>query len=139
MQVIWHVSFSFHLSLCTVHVSELTIGKTKGVPTMLEVLKEYTDRKKYFSPDKFLESLQLESLLPRMEVDTSFYITNAAKLEQMYPYLPRQEGMVAEVVYSSLRHTVSEEEEARAVRDTCKHPNTLALSLCLSVCAVYGL
>ena len=139
MQVIWHVSFSFHLYLCTVHVSELTIGKTKGVPTMLEVLKEYSDRKKYFSPDKFLESLQLESLLSRIEVDTSLYITNAAKLEQMYPYLPQQEGVVAEVVYSSLRHAVSAEEEARAVRDTCKHPNTLALSLCLSVCAAYGL
>ena len=108
-------------------MSELTIGKTKS------------DRKKYFSPDKFLESLQLESLLPRMEVDTSLYITNAAKLEQMYPYLPQKEGMVAEVVYTILHHAVSEEEVARAVRDTCKHPNTLALSLCLSVCAVYGL
>ena len=107
MQVIWHISFSFHLSLCTIHVSELTIaiGKTKRVPT--------SDRKKYFSPDKFLESLQLESLLPRMEVDTSLYITNAAKLEQMYPYLPQKEGMVAEVVYTILQHAVSEEEVAR--------------------------
>ena len=62
-----------------------------------------------------LEALQLDSLLPRMEVDTSLYITNRARLEQMYPYLPQEEGMVAEVVYSVLKHAVSEEEEARAV------------------------
>ena len=54
---------------------------------MLKVLKECPDPRKYFDPNKFLEALQLDSLLPRMEVDTSLYVTNRAKLEQMYPYL----------------------------------------------------
>ena len=92
---------------------------------MLKELKMGSDPKMHFDRVTFLESLQLESLLPRMEVDTSLYITNAAKLEQMYPYLPQEKGMVAEVVYSSLKHVVSKEEEARAVRDTCKHPNIM--------------
>ena len=104
-------------------MSELTIGKTKGVSPMLRELKTCKCPKMHFDPDMFLESLQLDSLLPRMEVDTSLYITNTAKLEQMYPYLPQEEGMVAEVVYSSLKHAVSEEEEAKAVRDTSKHRN----------------
>ena len=121
---------------CKVHVSELAIGKTKRVPPMLNVLKTCSDPKKYFDRDKFLESLQLESLLARMEVDTSLYITNTAKLEQMYPYLPRQERAVAEVVYSILKHAVSEEEEARAVRDTCKLHNLPAFHyiMFISVC-----
>ena len=118
-----------HLSMRAVHKSELAIGKTKGVSLMLKELKNCSDPKKYFDPDLFLEALQLDSLLPRLEVDTSFYITNRARLEQMYPYLPQDEGMVAEVVYSVLKHAVSEEEEARAVRDTCKQaPNILSES-----------
>ena len=119
-------------------MSELTIGKTKGVSPMLKYLKKCSVPNTYIDPVKFLESLQLESLLPRMEVDMSLYITNTAKLEHMYPYLPQKEGMVAEVVYSSLKHAVSEEEEARAVRDTCKHHNIATyLSLSVSVCAVW--
>ena len=122
--------FSFFLS-------ELTIGKTKGVSPMLKELKKRSDPNTYIDFVKFLESLQLESLLPRMEVDMSLYITNAAKLEQMYPYLPQEEGMVAEVVYSGLKHAVSEEEEARAVRDTCKHLNIPPVfTLCISVCCM---
>ena len=65
----------------------------------------------------------MDSLLPRKEVDTSLYVTNRAKLEQMYPYLPqgqKERDTVAGVVYSTLKYTVSEEEEARAVRDKCK-------------------
>ena len=103
---------------------------------MLKELKKCSDPNTYIDPVMFLESLQLESLLPRMEVDMSLYITNTAKLEQMYPYLPQKEGMVAEVVYSSLKHAVSEEEEARAVRDTCKHPSIPAFTLCISVCCM---
>ena len=88
---------------------------------MLKVLKECPNPRKYFDPDKFLEALQLDSLLPRKEVDTSLYVTNRAKLEQMYPYLlGGQKDAVAGVVYSTLKYLVSEEEEARAVRDKCK-------------------
>ena len=95
---------------------------------------------KSFDPDVYLESLQLD-ILRHMEVDTSLYITNRARLEQMYPYLPRQKGMVADVVYSILKHAVSE-EEARAVRDTSKHscPNVYISVTCMlifSVCAVW--
>ena len=50
---------------------------------MLKVLKRCPDPGKHFNPAKFLEALQLDSLLPRMEVDTSLYVTNRAKLEQM--------------------------------------------------------
>ena len=117
-------------------MSELTIGKTKGVSPMLEALKNCSVPNTYINPAKFLESLQLDRLLPRMEVDTSLYITNAAKLEQMYPYLPQEEGMVAEVVYSSL-NAVSEEKEARAVRDTCKHHNLPAFHSVYQ-CVLYG-
>ena len=90
---------------------------------MLKVLKECPNPKKHFDPDKFLEALRLDSLLSRKEVDTSFYVTNRAKLEQMYPYLPqgqKEKDAVAGVVYSTLKYTVSEEEEAKAVRDKCK-------------------
>ena len=63
----------------------------------------------------------MDSLLPRMEVYTSPYVTNRAKLEQMYPYLPQGHNYaVAGVVYSTLKYPISEEEEARAVRDKCK-------------------
>ena len=104
-----------------VHRSELTNGKPKRVSPMLKVLKECADPKKYFDPYKFLEALQLDSLLPRKEVDTSLYVTNRARLEQIYPYLPQgKEDAVASVVFSTLKYTVSEEEEARAVRDKCK-------------------
>ena len=88
---------------------------------MLKVLKRCPDPRKYFDPDKFLAALQLDSLLPRKEVDTSLYVTNRAKLEQMYPYLfEGQIDAVPNVVYSTLKSTVSEEAEARAMRDKCK-------------------
>ena len=88
---------------------------------MLKVLKRCPDPRKHFNPAKFLEALQLDSLLPRMEVDTSLYVTNRAKLEQMYPYLPQGHNYaIADVVYSTLKYLVSEEAEARAVRDKCK-------------------
>ena len=88
---------------------------------MLKALKECSNPKKYFDPVKFLEALQLDSLLPRKEVDTSLYVTNRAKLEQMYPYLfEGQIDAVPNVVYSTLKFTVSEEAEARAVKDKCK-------------------
>ena len=88
---------------------------------MLKVLKECPNPRKYFDPDKFLEALQLDSLLPRKEVHTSLYVTNRAKLKQMYPYLfGGQKDTVADVVCSTLKYLVSEEEEARAVRDKCK-------------------
>ena len=104
-----------------VHRSELTNGKIKRVSPMLKVLKECPNPRKYFDPAKFLEALRLDSLLPRKEVDTSLYVTNRAKLEQMYPYLfEGQKDAVASVVYSTLRYLVSEEAEARAVRDKCK-------------------
>ena len=74
-------------NFCAVHRSELTNGKIKRVSAMLKVLKECPDPRKYFDPNKFLEALQLDSLLPRKEVYTSLYVTNRAKLEQMYPYL----------------------------------------------------
>ena len=87
---------------------------------MLKVLKECPNPRKYFDPVKFLEALQLDSLLPRKEVHTSLYVTNRAKLEQMYPYLfGGQKDTVADVVCSTLKYLVSE-EEARAVRDKCK-------------------
>ena len=111
---------NYVLYVCVDDNSKLTIGKTKGVSLMLKELKNCSDPKKCFDPNVFLDALQLGSLLPRMEVDASFYITNRARLEQMYPFLPQKEGMVAEVVYSILEHAVSKEEEARAVRDTCK-------------------
>ena len=90
---------------------------------MLKALKECPNPRKYFDPVKFLEALQLDSLLPRKEVDTSLYVTNRARLEQMYPYLPqsqKERDTVAGVVYSTLKNTVSEEKDARAVRDKCK-------------------
>ena len=90
---------------------------------MLKVLKECPNPRKHFDPVKFLEALQLDSLLPRKEVDTSLYVTNRARLEQMYPYLPqgqKERDTVAGVVYSTLKYAVSEEEEAKAVRDKCK-------------------
>ena len=64
-----------------VHKSELAIGKTKGVSLMLEELKNCSDPKKCFDPNVFLKSLRLDSLLPRIEVDMCFYITNRAQLE----------------------------------------------------------
>ena len=88
---------------------------------MLKVLKECGDPRKYFDPHKFLEVLHLDSLLPRREVDTSLYVRNRAQLEQMYPYLPNKDTItVTGVVYSTLKFTVSEEKEARAVIDKCK-------------------
>ena len=88
---------------------------------MLKVLKECPDPRKHFDPNKFLEALQLDSLLPRKEVYTSLYVSNRAKLEQMYPYLfEGQIDVVPNVVYSTLKFTVSEEAEAKAVRDKCK-------------------
>ena len=90
---------------------------------MLEVLKECPNPRKHFDPDTFLEALQLDSLLPRKEVYTSLFVINRAKLEHMYPYLPqgqKERDTVAGVVYSTLKYTVSEEEEAKAVRDKCK-------------------
>ena len=113
-------SHPFHLSMRAVHKSELAIGKTKGVSLMLEELKNCSDPKRCFDPNVFLKSLRLDSLLFRIEVDMCFYITNRAQLEQMYPYLPWQQGMVADVVYSSLKHVVSKDEEARAVTDKSK-------------------
>ena len=104
---------------------------------MLKVLKECPDPRKYFDPDQLLEALQLNSLLPRNEVDTSLYIRNRAKLEQMYPYLPqgqKERDTVAGVVYSTLKYTVSEEKDARAVIEKCKQPNQHARqSLCMCV------
>ena len=86
---------------------------------MLKALKECPNPK--YDPVKFLEALQLDSLLPRKEVDTFLYVTNRAKLEQMYPYLfEGQIDAVSNVVYSTLKFTVSEEAEARAVRNKCK-------------------
>ena len=109
------------ICFCAVHRSELTNGKIKSVSSMLKVLKECPNPRKYFDPDKYLDALQLDSLLPRKEVDTSLYITNRAKLEQMYPYLIEgQIDAVPNVVYSTLKHLVSEEAEAGAVRDKCK-------------------
>ena len=102
---------------------------------MLKVLKECGDPWKYFDPFKFLEALHLDSLLPRREVDTSLYVTNRAELEQMYPYLP-QNDTVAGVVYSTLKFTVSEEKDARAVIDKCTSPQHLCQPLCL---ALHGL
>ena len=65
--------------------------------------------------------MQLDSLLSRKKVDTSLYVINRAKLEQMYPYLfESQKDAIADVVYSTLKYLVSEEEEAGAVRDKCK-------------------
>ncbi len=92
---------------------------------MLKVLKECPNPRKYFDPNKFLDALQLNSLLPRNEVDTSLYIRNRAKLEQMYPYLPqgqKERDAVAGVVYPTLRYAVSEEKDARAVIEKCKQP-----------------
>ena len=120
---------------CAVHRSELTNGKIKRVSAMLKVLKECPNPRKYFDPDKFLEALQLNSLLPRNEVDTSLYIRNRARLEQMYPYLPqgqKERDIVAGVVYSTLKFTVSEEKDARAVIEKCKQPPQHAhQSLCM--------
>ena len=110
-------------NFCVVHRSELTNGKTKRVSPMLKVLKECPNPRKHFDPVKFLEALQLDSLLPRKEVDTSLYVTNRARLEQMYPYLPqgqKERDTVAGLVYSTLKYTVSEEEEAKAVGERCK-------------------
>ena len=88
---------------------------------MLKVLMECADPKKYLDPYKFLEALQLDSLLPRKEMDTALYVTNRARLEQMYPYLPQgKEDAVADAVFSTLKCTVSEEREATAVKDSCK-------------------
>ena len=104
-----HPPFNF----CAVHRSELTNGKIKRVSPMLKVLKECPNPRKHFDPVKFLEALQLDSLLPRKEVDTSLYVTNRARLEQMYPYLPqgqKERDTVAGVVYSTLKYAVSEEE-----------------------------
>ena len=115
------VQFLPSIRFCAVHRSELTNGKIKSVSPMLKVLKECPNPRKYFDPDKFLEALQLDSLLPRKEVDTSLYVTNRAKLEQMFPYLfESQNDAVTGVVYSTLKYLVSEEDEARAVRDKCK-------------------
>ena len=117
------VYYSHPSVFCAVHRSELTNGKIKSVSPMLKVLKECPNPRKYFYPVKFLEALRLDSLLPRKEVDTSLYVTNRAKLEQMYPYLPqgqKERDTVAGLVYSTLKYTVSEEAEAKAVRDKCK-------------------
>ena len=77
---------------------------------MLKVLKECPNPRKHFDPNKFLEALQLDSLLPRKEVDTSLYVTNRPKLEQMYPYLLEgQKDAVADV-----------ETAAEGMRDKCK-------------------
>ena len=64
----------------------------------------------------------MDSLLPRKEVDTSLYVTNRAKLEQMYPYLFEvHKDAIADVVYSTMKYSISEEEEeARAVRNKRK-------------------
>ena len=102
---------------------------------MLKVLKECGDPWKYFDPHKFLEALQLDSLLPRKEVDTSLYVTNRAKLEQMYPYLSMgQKDAVAGVVYSTLKFTVSEEKEARAVTAKCKQSPQHVCIQCIVHC-----
>ena len=121
-----------------VHRSELTIGKTKRVSPMLKLLMECADPKKYFDPYKFLEALQLDSLLRRKEVDTALYIANRARLEQMYPYLPQQQkDSIAGVVYSTLKFAVSE-VEARAVKNRCKQsPQHVCYSL--HMCALNGL
>ena len=112
----------------------MTIGKTKRVPPMLKVLKKCDNPRKYFDPHKFLDALQLDSLLPRKEVDTSLYVTNRAKLEQMYPYLSQsQKDAVAGVVYSTLKFTVSEEKDARAVIDKCKQSAQHACKHCMRV------
>ena len=104
---------------------------------MLKVLKECGDPWKYFDPYKFLEALQLNSLLPRREVDTSLYIRNRAQLEQMYPYLPHKDT-VANVVYSTLKFTVSEEKDARAVIDKCKQsPQHACQPLCVALCGLH--
>ena len=88
---------------------------------MLKVLKECPNPRKYFDPARFLEALQLDSLLPRKEVDTSLYVINRAKLEQMYLCLPEGRNYaIADGLYSTLKHLVSEEAEAGAVRDKCK-------------------
>ena len=77
---------------------------------MLKVLKECPNLRKHFDPDKFLEALQLDSLLPRKEVDTSLYVTNRARMEQVYPYL-----------LEGLKDAVADvETEAEGVRDKCK-------------------
>ena len=100
----------------------------------MKVLKKCDNPRKYFDPHKFLEALQLDSLLPRKEVDTSLYVTNRAKLEQMYPYLSQgQKDAVAGVVYSTLKFTVSEEKEARAVIDKCKQSPQHAFNHCMRV------
>ncbi len=128
---VYFSSLSSHPSVvCAVHRSELTNGKTKRVSPMLKVLKKYPDPIKYFDSAKFLEALQLDSLLPRMEVDTSLYVTSRAKLEQVYPYLPQGHNYaIADVVYSTLKYLVSEEAEAGAVRDKCKQSPQLTCRL----------
>ena len=128
-----------------VHRSELTHGKTKRVSPMLKVLNECVDPRKYFDPVRFLEALQLDSLLPRKEVDTShhimdasLYVINRAKLEQMYPYLPQQQkDAVADMIYLILNWRFTE-EEARAMRSNCEQlPQHTCHSLqYTSVCCV---
>ena len=114
------IFYTIHHS-CVVHISQLSIGKTKSVYAMLKVLKECGDPRMYFDPFQFLDALQLDSLLPRRAVDTSLYVINRAELEQMYPYLSHKDTVVvAGVVYSTLKFTVSEEKDAKAVNDKCK-------------------
>ena len=80
MQLVFMVDHDCSHLLC---VMIRRFNRFKGVSLMLEELKNCSDPKKCFDPNVFLKSLRLDSLLPRIEVDMCFYITNRAQLEQM--------------------------------------------------------